>query len=478
MSQVRSAALSIAALGVLLWTALPALAQATDACNRLNTEMIKQAGAAAASASANAAAPQAPRAPTLQDALDYFSRQPSTFDAVASVWVTRGDLASVTFTDNRINTAQSAGNICVEAFINHDANRQIGLQAVLLENPSPPDNKKSIKVLFNEYPPSASYLYDEVQYTFVGILGGQNDQNPPIVFSYSTNFTVLTRLTVGLLTALFVLIAYGILVGATYPTDDLAAMKKQNEPRLAYLLSPVRISAGAFGEASMSQMQVILFTVVVATLLFQAWLRTGVLAGISMQLLYLLGISAVGAGSARYTETLKTALSGPTARYLIAKGWYNWQPEPLQNRATFARLFLTDGRLDVYKFQMALFTIVVAAYVISAGQNDLSNVNISDTMLYLIGISQGVYVGGKAVTDRTADLEDATKTMIDIEKQLQAVPAPAADQITKLNAQYQKAASRAAKEYGPLTHHKIPTDAAGNIDPTVLQPAGIVIADS
>ena len=78
----------------------------------------------------------------------------------------------------------------------------------------------------------------------------------------------------------------------------------------------------------------------------------------------------------------------------------------MHDHATLRNLLLTDGRLDVYKFQMAIFTVVVACYVASSGQTSLGDVKISDTMLYLIGISQGVYVGGKAVTDRTTDLEE------------------------------------------------------------------------
>lgn len=38
-------------------------------------------------------------------------------------------------------------------------------------------------------------------------------------------------------------------------------------------------------------------------------------------------------------------------------------------------------------------------------------------MLYLIGISQGVYVGGKAITDRTTRIQDAVKKMQEAEGQ-------------------------------------------------------------
>ena len=85
--------------------------------------------------------------------------------------------------------------------------------------------------------------------------------------------------------------------------------------------------------------------------------------------------------------------------------------------------------------------MVVAAYVVSSGQNDLGDVKISDTMLYLIGISQGVYVGGKAITDRTTRIEDAVKKL----KQLEPLIADPA----KL-AEYRAAELTAKSEFASL----------------------------
>ena len=94
--------------------------------------------------------------------------------------------------------------------------------------------------------------------------------------------------------------------GSTYSADDAAGLRGLKW--LAYTLSPIRISAAWFGEASLSQVQVILFTFIVAGMLFYFWLSSGVLSDISKDLLYLLGISAVGAGGAKFTQTLKTEL--------------------------------------------------------------------------------------------------------------------------------------------------------------------------
>jgi hypothetical protein len=232
----------------------------------------------------------------------------------------------------------------------------------------------------------------------------------------------ITRKAPGIAVALtFVVVCYLLLAWATYSAEDMGGL---NGIRNAvYRISPMRITAGVSGDSSISQLQVVLFTFIVASLLLYLWMRTGLLVSISKDLLYLLGISAVGAGAAKFTATLKSDLNAATKDYIVGKGWYNWAPMPTSMNANLANLFLTSGRLDVYKLQVAIFTIVVAAYVVSSGQNDLGDVKISDTMLYLIGISQGVYIGGKAITDRTTRIEDAISKM----KQAEGDPAKAAE---------------------------------------------------
>jgi hypothetical protein len=81
-------------------------------------------------------------------------------------------------------------------------------------------------------------------------------------------------------------------------------------------------------------------------------------------------------------------------------------------------------------------------------------------MLYLIGISQGVYVGGKAITDRTTDLEAAVAKMIDLDSKIaeeRAKTAPNATQLGDWEKEYARAASTAAVEFTSLQNRKFPT---------------------
>lgn len=385
-------------------------------------------------------------------------KEPSPFQAVpSSQWLPGGGVAWLTFQDKRITDA-NAGKVCVRGYFDVTGG----------ENPQPLtirqaflSEKEHLKVIFN-VPAFDRPFYSRVDLLFVGVLADGT------YFSDFARATVTNKRTTAILSLLFVALAYLFLVWITYDREDAGDLTGVDW--LAYTLSPIRITAGWFGDASMSQVQVILFTFIVAGLLFHFWLSTAALSNISTDLLLLLGISAVGAGGAKFTQTLKISLKPETARFLIGKGWFDWKPLPARTHATLGKLLLTDERLDVYKFQMAIFTVVVACYVIFAGQTDLGEVKISETMLYLIGISQGVYVGGKAVTDRTTDLENAVAKMMELEKKILAEADVA--KRAPLLAEYEKAARFAVGEFAPLYNRKIPKDPpdSDKIDPAVLRP--------
>ncbi len=492
----RLAACSIAIAGVLLFACVSASAESNDPCSKLDQKLAEWANSVpehAAKKTALKSSGQSDNDANRQIALEYLVKQPSPFDVVlSSTWLPGGKFASVSFIGKQITATTDPAKICVDGFASSSPSERVKIDRVFITTATD-DHKPHLQAVFAVNAPSG-FWYDKDTYSFAGIIDGAD----PTFFSYSITTCVSNGWFSGLAAVLFVLLAYVFLAFITYrqdlrrqarkakaaaggaaaPQDDAGNLKGGHW--LVYTLSPVRITAGMFGEASLSQLQVMLFTFIVAGLLFQLLLRTGVLSNLSADLLFLLGISAVGGATGRFTETLKTGLSAAAERYLIGKGWYNWDTEPLRKHATFARLLMTDGRLDVYKFQMAIFTVVVAAYVISAGQSDLSNVSISQTVLYLIGISQGVYVGGKAVTDRTADLEAAVAKMIDLESQMQILlknpPADAADFAARKNtllAQYQEAAQTAANEFAPLQHRVIPTGAKDDIRPDVLEPTGV-----
>ena len=202
-------------------------------------------------------------------------------------------------------------------------------------------------------------------------------------------------------------------VGA-YLCAALAAWKTTgSRGRPSFSLNPVQITASVFGGGSLSQLQVFFFSLLVGSLVFFLWLWTGLLSNISPDLLMLMGISAVGAVGAKYTATLKSQLNEDTQRFLYAEGWFSGDNiGEIHDRPRLGDLLLTNNRLDVYKFQMAMFSVLVAIYILRTGATDLGEVKISETLLYLIGISQGVYIGGKAISERENTLEERVKSLM------------------------------------------------------------------
>jgi hypothetical protein len=406
-----------------------------------------------------------------------------------NAWLVDGSEASVTFDGNRFKQIKDAdvSKVCVRVYA-----LNAGVPAVSVERVSLIDKgqEKSLKVAFKVETPVRWYWpWANYDYLVFGLVTGSpavaatptagatpavpgSPAIEPVAFGHRATFTVAHYWTTAILSVLFVLFVYLGAAYVTYPrkkdatksgepkdakhTEDPEAVEKPDEMkelaggrRPLFFLSPVRITAAWFGEASMSQLQVVIFTLVVAGLMLNILLRTGSLTELSMDVLKLIGISALGSAGAKFTQTLKTALKSESARYLIGKGWYQWKLRPIENTANFRQLLLTDNRLDVYKLQMLIFTVIVALYILSAGQSSLEGVRISDAMIYLLGISQLVYVGGKAVTDRTTDLEEAVAKMRELEPKLKSASGTA-DEKKQWQAEYDKAEETAAEEFAFL----------------------------
>ena len=453
------------ALSLLIWTSGHAVAQ--NACQNLEEALVTKGKANATYiaekndlAKNNKPEPGDERAKELALSL-LAGEQPNMTVKLEGDTLAGPGAATIAIEDKSLDAPQvEISKLCVKVYSKSADKwtsvtvRQIALADKVDKTP------KRLNVTFDiKAPGSATVLTpsEDVDYLLIATL---SDAKTATLLNFSKTLTVRSRWWSFVWTALLVIASYLIIAWATFDPKTANDLTKVNW--LIFVLNPVRISAASYGEASMSQLQVLAFTLIVGGLLFHLWMSTLILSDISTDLLKLIGISAIGAAGAKFTHTLKVTPNDQTSRFLIGKGWYNWEKEPLQDHATFKKLLLTDGRLDIYKFQIAIFTLVVACYVISAGQAGLGDVKISETMLYLIGISQGVYVGGKAVTDRTTDLEAAVQKMIDLESKIDMAKAgvtgatPAAD-LPAVYAEYRKAAITAVQEFTGLQNRKFPT---------------------
>lgn len=181
---------------------------------------------------------------------------------------------------------------------------------------------------------------------------------------------------------------------------------------------------GSNGQASLSQLQMLVFTLIVATLLFYQWLRTGLLQEISTDLLYLIGISTAGTAASQVATSIRKDLEPGIYQYVQRLGWFTAPIADTHGKASARGLLMTNKRFDIYKFQMLVFTFVIAAYVIASGANELGNIQISATLLTLMGMSQGAYVGGRAAADMLTPLQDQLRGMQSLQQRFDASTDP------------------------------------------------------
>jgi putative Ca2+/H+ antiporter (TMEM165/GDT1 family) len=170
----------------------------------------------------------------------------------------------------------------------------------------------------------------------------------------------------------------------------------QRKPARALLfarcLSPAFVSQDTFGFASLGRFQVLLFTTAIIGVYAYVYALTATLPTMSNSVLALLGISLSGSALARFTEA--PILTTPNRIWLLSTGAVERGP-----RLPRWQDFLTgEGEVDVTRVQALAFSIVAAIALVVNGASDLANFAIPEQVNYLLGVSQTIYVAGKAVT--------------------------------------------------------------------------------
>jgi hypothetical protein len=163
-------------------------------------------------------------------------------------------------------------------------------------------------------------------------------------------------------------------------------------------LDPVQITANSYGRASLAKLQIFGFSLLVFGLMLYYQLRMGVLITLSTDVLALLGISAIGATGGKLTQITKRRLSFANWAWLRRNGSLPHATDASSPRARWSELVTDyDGReFDVYAFQMAIFSLTVAIALITTNFAGLEAFHIPPELLGLLGISQGVFIVGRA----------------------------------------------------------------------------------
>ena len=202
-----------------------------------------------------------------------------------------------------------------------------------------------------------------------------------------------------------------------------------------WFVNPLKITAHISGRASLSRTQVFAFTLVFAWISVFWLLKTGQLLSIDDTVLALLGIAVAGAGMGRVADTTRFRVSGENWAWAIDKGWIlrdftraaaGTTPQPRD-------LFTSDQGFEVARFQAVAFSLIVSIALLYQGATAetieaFGAYTIDGPYLTLIGISQGVYVGGKLTGGNLfGDLDKKLSELRSLEQVFNRVVANSAD---------------------------------------------------
>jgi len=198
--------------------------------------------------------------------------------------------------------------------------------------------------------------------------------------------------------------------------------------RWSQYLDPVNLTADINRRGSLSKLQILFFSLVVAGLLSYIVMRAGVLSDLSPSILLLLGISGVGAAASKAAEVSRNRLDFENWAWLIRKGWLPEGGLVTVGRAQWRDLVMTADEFDVYHFQMIVFSLVVGGALLSTGLSDLASFKVPETLLGVLGLSQVVYVGGMLVTPPSyRNLDDSLTKLRELEADFVRVAAISLD---------------------------------------------------
>jgi hypothetical protein len=202
----------------------------------------------------------------------------------------------------------------------------------------------------------------------------------------------------------------------------IAGMAQGRVGKSYSFFNPVYLTSNPCDKASLSQFQIFGFTLLVFGLLVFVLVRTGMLSDISTDVLLLLGISAAGAAGSKAAEISKKRLSFENWSWLRNQGWLTIYEAGIGktanlNRARWGDLLKTDGSLDIYKFQLAVFSILVSFRLLTSDLANLATFTLPVNLLGLLGLSNFVYIGGKAVAPNSVgQLDDKLSGLREAER--------------------------------------------------------------
>ena len=239
--------------------------------------------------------------------------------------------------------------------------------------------------------------------TFAVVACPKDGQTVPArayIFTHSVSNYVWSAIDTALLAALIWIAAAAAVQSAARRNDRQMAAQRASgaSPFKRWLrsLDPVVITQDGLGFGSTSRLQVFFFTMVLVMTLTYVFLRAGYLAEIPSDILPLLGIGAASGVLAGIINNARASgqedVTYRTDRWLRRHGIV-FPPRT----AHWRDLLMTGQEFDVYKFQGIVFSALVGFWILSSGLSNLNALSIPQNITLLLGLSQVVYISGKAV---------------------------------------------------------------------------------
>ena len=211
---------------------------------------------------------------------------------------------------------------------------------------------------------------------------------------------IVTSIQVGVTAAIVAWVVVAVVAIMLWAV--LHGIAKHRRIRGRYLL--LRVISTQDGYASLSQLQIVLWTLVVGMSAIYVMTLSGNLISISEGTLILLGIASGAALLARASPVVQPAGAAPATQAASVTPVLDPPANPAMPE--WADLIIPNRQtqeIDVTRLQMLAFTLITAAFVVIKVVVDYEIPAIPPNFLILMGISNGVYVAGRSLPSRPRD---------------------------------------------------------------------------
>jgi len=271
----------------------------------------------------------------------------------------------------------------------------------------------------------------------------ESGSKPTSLYFWRDNLQVSSRRVSRFLAIIAALLAY---IGISYSVylfntrtgegllgfKNWKSWKGADWKRTLTYLNPVVMTAGPYGKASLSKLQLLWFTIIILSVLVYLLNLTGDLSDLPGNVLILLGISATGTIGAGLASNNKSRLSFVNWQWLNDQGWLSEddqygnpdakskQAENYGSQSRWRDLLLDEkGVVNVYKFQLLFTSLLVGVFLILSGGSNLRGFRLPENFPQLLGISNIFYVTGRSFQPTGFDeLDTKITTLIAKEKDL------------------------------------------------------------